>query len=328
VLDDGEASPRLLTGWGRTAPSWAWVHRPDERQSVERLLKGASGRGVIARGLGRSYGDAAQNAGGQVLDMTRLSGIRSFDVQSGIVVVDAGMSLDRLMRLVMPFGWFVPVTPGTRFVTVGGAIAADIHGKNHHRDGSFCDHVLSLELCAPTGESITASPGQEPDVFWATAGGMGLTGVIVEATLQLLAVETSRMRVDTERATDLDDLMARMDSGDEGYRYSVAWLDMLAQGRRMGRAVLTRGDHAGLHELAAGERAEALAFAPRARLGTPDWVPSGLLRRPLVGAFNELWFRKAPARKVTQIQSLHSFFHPLDGIRDWNRMYGSQGFLQ
>jgi decaprenylphospho-beta-D-ribofuranose 2-oxidase len=328
MTNEREGESRLLAGWGRTAPSRALVYRPDEPQSVQTALKDASLRGAIARGLGRSYGDAAQNAGGCVLDMTGLSSVRSFDVQAGVVTVGAGVSLDRLMHLVVPFGWFVPVTPGTRFVTVGGAVAADIHGKNHHRDGSFCDHVLSFELCTPDGRWVSASPEEEPDVFWATAGGMGLTGVIVEVTLQLIPVETSYMRIDTERASDLEDLMARMDDGDEGYRYSVAWVDMLARGKRLGRAVVTRGDHAALEDLAPAHRRRALGVAPPTRLAVPEWWPTGLLRRPLVRAFNEVWFRKAPARRVTQVQHLYSFFHPLDGVRDWNRMYGRQGFLQ
>jgi len=173
---------------------------------------------MIARGLGRSYGDAAQNAGGIVVDATWLDAIHHVDFENGLITVGAGVSLETLMERFVPMGWFVPVTPGTRMVTVGGAIAADIHGKNHHRDGSFCSHVTRMTLVTPTG-SIELSPQSDPDLFWATAGGMGLTGVITDATLQMIPVETSYMLVDTERASDLDDVMGTIVSGDDGSRY-------------------------------------------------------------------------------------------------------------
>lgn len=181
--------------------------------------------------------------------MTALDRIHEIDAVGGVVTCDAGVSLHRLMEVLLPLGWFVPVTPGTRYVTVGGAIGADIHGKNHHVSGSFSRHVLAFELLTGDGETRLVTPEAEPELFWATAGGMGLTGVVLAATIQLLPVETSLMTVDTERATDLDDLMARMTTADHHYRYSVAWIDLLARGARTGRAVLTRGDHAPLEAL-------------------------------------------------------------------------------
>jgi decaprenylphospho-beta-D-ribofuranose 2-oxidase len=220
----------------------------------------------------------------------------------------------------------VPVTPGTRFVTVGGAIAADIHGKNHHRDGALSRHVVSLTLRTPAGEEIVARPGD--DEFDATFGGMGLTGVILEARLRLLRVETSLVRVDTERTSDLDDVMARMESGDEAYRYSVAWVDCLARGAALGRSVLTRGDHATLGDVPANRRAHALRFSPRTRLAVPPIVPSGLLNRYTARAFNEVWLRRAPRDRHGDLQTITTFFHPLDGVRDWNRVYGPRGFVQ
>ncbi|MDA8057556.1 MAG: FAD-binding oxidoreductase [Actinomycetota bacterium] len=326
----------LLTGWGRTAPSAADVVEavhPDVAATVVADVAAGrlgSGRGVIARGMGRSYGDAAQNGGGVVLDGTWMDGVTAVDLVTGRITVRAGTSLESLMERFVPLGWFVPVTPGTRQVTVGGAIAADIHGKNHHRDGSFASHVLSLTLVTPTG-TVTVGPEDDPELFWATAGGMGLTGVITEATLAMLPVETSYLLVDTERARDLDDVMERMVSGDDGYHYSVAWIDCQATGARLGRSVLTRGDHARLADLPARLRTnprQARAFVPRTLATVPVTPPSGLLNPLTVGAFNEVWFRKAPRHEVGRPHHMTGFFHPLDGVAAWNRLYGNRGFLQ
>ena len=300
-------------------------------QAVARAASPAPGRrGIIARGLGRSYGDAAQNAGGSVLDATWLDAIHEVDLVSGQVTVGAGVSLQTLMERLVPLGWFVPVTPGTRLVTVGGAIAADIHGKNHHVDGSFCSHVLEMTLVTPTG-TVTLSASSDPALFWATAGGMGLTGVVTTATLQMIPIETSYMLVDTERADDLDRAMEKLLTGDAAYRYSVAWIDCQSTGSRLGRSVLTRGDHARLEDLPERLRRapdRARAFVPRTLVRVPVTPPSGLLNPLTVGAFNEFWFRKAPVRQVAKPHHMTGFFHPLDGVEGWNRLYGRKGFLQ
>ncbi|MFJ6695937.1 FAD-binding protein [Streptomyces sp. NPDC091272] len=315
-----------VTGWGRTAPTTALVVRPRTYEEAAAAVRGCGARGGIARGLGRAYGDAAQNAGGSVLDMTGLDRIRSIDAESGLVVCDAGVSLHRLMQVLLPLGWFVPVTPGTRYVTVGGAIGADIHGKNHHVSGGFSRHVRALRLLGADGEVRTVEPGSA--LFDATAGGMGLTGVILSATVQLLPVETSLMSVDTERAKDLDDLMARLTCTDQLYRYSVAWIDLLARGASTGRSVLTRGDHAPLDVLPARARRQPLTFRPGQLPGAPSFVPEGLLGRRSVGLFNELWYRRAPRARVGELQKISTFFHPLDGVPHWNRIYGRGGFVQ
>ncbi|MFD9934987.1 FAD-binding protein [Streptomyces massasporeus] len=315
-----------VTGWGRTAPTAARLIRPRSYEEAAAAVRDCGARGGIPRGLGRAYGDAAQNAGGSVLDMTALDRVHAIDADGGTVLCDAGVSLHRLMEVLLPLGWFVPVTPGTRYVTVGGAIGADIHGKNHHVSGSFARHVLALELLTADGEIRMVIPGTP--LFDATAGGMGLTGVILTATIRLQPVETSLMSVDTERATDLDDLMARLAATDHRYRYSVAWIDLLARGAATGRAVLTRGDHAPLDALPARLRRDPLAFRTPRLPAAPELLPEGLLSRTTVGLFNELWYRKAPRARTGRLQRISPFFHPLDGVPHWNRVYGRGGFVQ
>ena len=318
-----------LSGWGRTAWTVADTVSPSDETEVRGTVVSAGSRGVIARGLGRSYGAAAQNAGGQVLLMpgTAVGRPYSLDQTSGNVTAPAGMSLDDILKDSVPRGWFVPVTPGTRFVTVGGAVASDIHGKNHHFDGSFGQHVLSMRVMLSSGDVVNLSPRENAAWFWATVGGMGLTGVILDVDFRMLPVESSRVRVETERLADFDAVVAAMSTdGDDGtYRYSVSWVDLVATGKATGRGVLTRGDHATASE--AGGK-EVLAYDPKVRVAAPPWVPNQLLNKFSIKAFNELWFRKAPARRHVGIESIPTFFHPLDGVRSWNTLYGVQGFIQ
>jgi decaprenylphospho-beta-D-ribofuranose 2-oxidase len=317
---------RALRGWGGTSPSVATVHTAGEDVELVRLVTEAGPRGVLGRGLGRSYGDAAQNGGGLVVDMTARQRVLSINTETALVEVEAGVSLDQLMRLLLPLGLFVPVSPGTRQVTVGGAIAADIHGKNHHVDGSFGRHVVSMDLLCADGTIRTLTP--ESELFWATVGGMGLTGLVLRATLRMKKVESAYCLVDTERCANLDDLMARMAEGDHRFTYSVAWIDCLASGASLGRSVLTRGWPATLEQLPRKLRDHALEFRPKQVAVAPPVFPSGMLNRATVAAFNEVWFRKAPRERRGEVQSIAAFFHPLDAVSSWNRIYGPKGFLQ
>jgi decaprenylphospho-beta-D-ribofuranose 2-oxidase len=317
-----------LTGWGRISPTWARVAEPTDTDKVAPLLATAPDRGAIARGLGRSYNNAAQNEGGLVILTTRLNRIAGIDAADGEVVCEAGVSLEQLMIAALPYGWFVPVSPGTRHVTIGGAIAADVHGKNHHRAGSFARHVRWFDLVLPNGEQVRVTPDGEPKLFWATAGGMGLTGIILRAAIQLTSVETARVKVDTVRAADIDEAMSCLTDADERYGYTVAWLDCLARGKHLGRAVVTSGDFASLADLPAAQQRDPLAFRPAARLAAPRACPPGLMNRYTIGLFNEAWYRKAPRRRDGEIQTISAFFHPLDGIRNWNTVYGPRGFRQ
>lgn len=319
----------MLTGWGRTAPTMAEVVSTPDVETIARAVRTAGDRGVIARGLGRSYGDPAQNAGGVVIDMTALNRIHSIDVDEAIIDVDAGVSLDTLMRRLLPHGLWVPVLPGTRQVTVGGAIGSDIHGKNHHSQGSFGSHVLSLELLTADGEVRTLTPdGESAELFWATVGGMGLTGIVLRARIRLKRVETAYFVVDNIRTRNLDELLEHLtDGSDDNYTYSVAWFDSLARGENMGRALLTRGNSATLEDLPKKLRKNPLGFDAPQLMTAPPVFPNGLVNKYTITAFNEVWYRKAPT-KYGSVQNITQFFHPLDLVGEWNRVYGSAGFLQ
>jgi decaprenylphospho-beta-D-ribofuranose 2-oxidase len=316
---------RELTGWGRTAPTVATTLHSDAA-GVPDTVRRAGPRGLVARGLGRSYGDPAQNAGGAVL--LPVPGPVEVDVAAGEVLAPAGASLHDLMVELLPRGLFLPVTPGTRYVTVGGAIACDVHGKSHHVAGSFGQHVVSLDLVTADGEPRTIGPDRDPELFWATVGGMGLTGVITRAVLRTIPVETSSMSVTTTRLPDLEAAMAAMRSTDQAFTYSVAWIDTLARGRSMGRSVLSQGEHATRDELTGPATRSPLSPPVPPRLSAPPHLPGGLVRPATVRAFNEAWFRKAPRHRSGEVQSIPAFFHPLDGIAAWNRLYGPRGFVQ
>ncbi len=318
-----------LTGWGRISPSTAELAEPASIGNAAQLLRdGAASRGVIARGLGRSYNNAAQSAGGTVISTARLNRIIDLDATTGLVSCEAGVSLEQLMVAGLPSGWFVPVSPGTRQVTIGGAIAADVHGKNHHVAGSFASHVTSFEILLPDGELRTVSRQSDPLLFWATAGGMGLTGVIARATVQLKRVATSRVRVDTVRTADIDETMAVLAEHDRRFGYTVAWSDSMARGAGLGRSVITSGDFADPDDLPAAGKTDPFAFRPGARAGVPAGFPPGLINRYTVRLANEAWYRKAPRSRSGELQTIGTFFHPLDGIRNWNRVYGPGGFRQ
>lgn len=317
-----------LSGWGgapRSTPA-ARV-RATDLDAIRRVLADAGRRGVTLRGLGRSYGDASLNAGGTVLEMPALDGTFVLH-DDGRLTVSAGHSLDTILRRILPHGWWLPVVPGTRQVTVGGAIAADVHGKNHHVDGTFGAHVESLRLVLADGDLVEVSPTQDPELFWATVGGMGLTGVIVEATLRLHRVETSYFLVDTDRTDDVHGLLDLIDAHGDEHRYSVAWFDTATTGARLGRAVLTAGDSAPVSALDPERRRDPLAFDAPTLGKVPLTPPLSLVNRWTARAFNELWYRKAPASRRGEVQDITQFFHPLDLVDDWNRVYGPAGFVQ
>ncbi len=293
-----------------------------------------SGRSVIARGAGCSYGDAAQNDGGDVLDMTELDRVISIDAQEGLVTAQAGATIGQLMARLSAHGLTLPVVPGTRHVTVAGAIASDIHGKNHHCDGGFARHVTSLTLCAPGGDVYELTPEDDPDLFYATLGGMGLTGVVLEATLRTEPLVGPWVMADIDRTDGLEQTLELM-SGREEHRYSVAWLDLLAPGAKLGRAVLSRADPLAVGDptpSARGRRGAgdvypgALSKPPVADV--PRAFPEALLRGESVRAFNALHWGISPRRERGRPLALAPYFFPLDVLGKWNRLYGKAGLVQ
>jgi decaprenylphospho-beta-D-ribofuranose 2-oxidase len=296
--------------------------RPGRIEELPAVLERARERssGAITRGMGRSYGDAAQLAGGLVLDTARLKGFE-LDAERGTVTAAAGVTLLELLDRLVPAGWMLPVVPGTQHVSLGGAIASDIHGKSHAADGTFGAHVEELELLTSAGELRRLTPGDEDGVFAATLGGMGLTGVIASARIRLRRVTSALLSVDADRVEDLDGALAALDA--PGGRYRVAWLDLL--GSRTGRGVVTRADH--LPEQAAPPDHRGRATV-RARAAVPAWWPGSVLRPSAVRAHNELRFRLAPRHRRGHVEGIGQHMFPLDALGSWPRLYGAAGFLQ
>lgn len=323
-----------ITGWGNLAAIRAPVFRPDRVGELRRTV--AENRGtLISRGLGRSYGDAAVNAGG-VVSHVCLNRFLAFDEEQGIVECEAGVTFDELIRVALSRGFFPAVTPGTRHITVGGAIAADVHGKNHHCDGSFAACLLDFRLLTASGEVLRCSRLENAPVFWATLGGMGLTGAIVDARFRLRPVESASITVDYQRTADLDESLEAFSAGDAGYNYSVAWIDCLARGRSLGRSVLMRGNHALASAVSKpiwgglrgrGSDCDGLdGRTTRRRKSVPCFLPNAVLSPWSVRAFNALYYHRH--RDGQALVDYDTFFYPLDSVKHWNRIYGRRGFLQ
>jgi FAD/FMN-containing dehydrogenase len=280
----------------------------------------------IARGLGRSYGDPAINGDGGVVSFQRLDRILEFDEESGVVCCEAGVTFPDLLDIFLPRGFFVPVTPGTKFITIGGAIANDVHGKNHHTDGSFGHVLISFEMLLASGEAVACSREENADLFWGTVGGVGLTGIILTARFRMRRVESAHMAVDYQKTKNLDGVLSAINEDDEKYQYSVAWVDCLARGKKLGRAVLMRGNHASASSLPSGY-AEPFAMKDKFKPTVPFDLPQFLLNPLTVGAFNKLYYALSSG-KEGKLVDCDSYFFPLDAIHDWNRGYGKRGFVQ
>jgi decaprenylphospho-beta-D-ribofuranose 2-oxidase len=329
---------RKLTGWGRTAPTSAEVLSTSDPELIAKAVSMVAQdndskpahlrRGVIARGLGRSYGDNSQNAGGLVIDMPALNKIHSIDAATRLVDVDGGVDLDQLMKAALPFGLWVPVLPGTRQVTVGGAIGSDIHGKNHHSAGSFGNHVRSMDLLTADGVVRTITAASDPELFWATIGGCGLTGIILRATVEMTPTETAYFIADGDVTSTLDETIAfHSDGSEDKYEYSSAWFDAISPLPNLGRAAISRGNLAKVDQLPKKLQKDPLRFNGKTFFTLPDVFPNGLANKYTFGPIGEIWYRKSGTYRG-KAQSLTAFYHPLDMMGEWNRGYGSNGFLQ
>jgi decaprenylphospho-beta-D-ribofuranose 2-oxidase len=319
---------RRLSGWGRAAWSRGRVIAASTPDEVAEILAHPAARraGVIARGAGRSYGDAAQSAGGVVIDLRPMDRAPRIDAAAMTVSVPPGLTYAQLLSALAAREFIAPVIPGTRHVTMGGAIASDVHGKNHPHDGAIARHVRALTLCTPADGVRVLDAQLDRELVLATVGGMGLTGVVVEATIAIEPLPAPWFAMDTDRTRSLEETIALM-ARDEGHRYSVAWLDMLARRSRLGRAVVTRS-----HDAPAGAARDGtpelsdLTAPPRLRV--PRGFPGAVLAPPLIAAFNELRWRAFPSCERARPVALSKHFFPLDGFGEWNRLYGGRGLLQ
>jgi len=318
---------QTLSGWGGMDPEACSVFRPEKRRALQELVQCKQTDTILARGLGRSYGDASVNGGAGVINTTRLNRMIAFDAETGVLECEAGVSLAEIIDVFLPRGYFVPVTPGTKFVTVGGAIANDVHGKNHHCDGTFCQFVESFELLTPSGEVLTCSKSENADIFWATAGGIGLTGLIVTARIRLQPVESAYINVDYTQCEDLDHALEAMAATDGAHKYSVAWVDCLAKGSSLGRSVLMQGDHATLKQLSGARKSRPFEIKAGLPKTVPFSCPEFVLNPAAVTAFNKSFYALHPTA-IGKIVSYDSYFYPLDAIHHWNRLYGRKGFAQ
>ena len=297
-----------LAGWGRAIKARAEVARPERRAALPALSETAP-----AMGNRRSYGDAALNDGGRVVDMTKLDRILHFDPKTGEVEVEAGLTIGELAWIFAPKGWLPPVMPGTGFATVGGCIAMDVHGKNHHGAGSFGQHVTKLKL-HQQGKEVEVTP-KDKALWQATMGGLGQTGLIGRATIQLKACKGDVMLVTERRAETWEEHIALLDASDA--TYCVGWIDATATGAALGRGILEEG-----------ETGPGLIPRPKGSKRVPIDAPRWALSAPVVRAFNAAYYRRVPASGRTSVKPIQDFFFPLDKIHDWNRLYGKQGFHQ
>ncbi|MCS4187841.1 FAD-binding oxidoreductase [Salinibacter ruber] len=318
----------VLSGWGRHPTVKSRVSRPEKRAALQSVLE-EDGQPVIARGAGRSYGDASLlDSGGTTLLTGRLNRMLSFDSDTGVLRAEAGVRLREILEAFVPRGWFLPVTPGTKEVTLGGAVAFDIHGKNHHRDGGISNFVREIELLTAGGKTVTCGPEQNADLFWATVSGAGLTGIITEVALELRPIETAYVAERTLKADNLEDAFQLFEEHEPDYLYSVAWIDCLASGDSLGRSHLMFGRHATPDELSAKQRRDPLGYEPDHLASLPFDLPEGVLSEHTVKAFNKLYYARQRKRDKRAVVGIDPFFYPLDAIGDWNRMYGESGFVQ
>lgn len=313
-----------LSGWGRYPVVETDLKAPESIDQVVAQVR--SGIPLIARGNGRAYGDPAIGDT-MTMSMLKLNKIIAFDEHEGLLVCEAGALLRDVLDTFVPRGWFPPITPGTKFVTLGGMIACDVHGKNHHRDGSFGQHVIWLDLVSGDGSIVRCSPQENRELFASTIGGMGLTGVIVRCCIRMVRIETAYIRQRCVTANNLASVLEGFESSGD-WTYSVAWIDCLARGGQLGRSVLYLGEHAKVQDLPLSKRAAPLHPKRKLRLSVPMELPISAFNALTIKVFNEVYFRRAQMRSPDAVLDYDGYFYPLDSILNWNRLYGYRGFVQ
>lgn len=314
-----------ITNWGKYPVEEANEFVFDSEASLKSVLGSPGHKPWIARGSGRCYGDAS--LGPNIVSTLHYTNILEFNKEKGEIYCEAGVTLEELIDVILPAGFFLPVTPGTKFITVGGAVASDIHGKNHHKEGSFSAHVTAMEIYAADGNVYTATRTQNADLFEATCGGMGLTGIILRVRFTLKKIESAYIKQVTARARNLDEIFDLFEEH-RSMTYSMSWIDCFQKGNKLGRSIMYAGEHATVADLDEKKRKQPLYLAPKKKLTVPFNLPSITLNPLSIRAFNFLYFNKSPKNRHIGLIDYDTFFYPLDVINHWNRMYGKAGFVQ
>ncbi len=314
---------KKIANWGLYPSIKATEYIPNTKEDFKKAIHSSSK--IITRGNGRCYGDAAlQN---DIISTKKWNKFIEFDRKRGFIEVEAGVLLSDIIEVAVPSGYFITVTPGTKFITVGGAIASDVHGKNHHVDGCFSEHVVYFDLMLASGEVVRCSRDVNSDLFWATIGGMGLTGVILSARFLLTKIETAYIRNEAIQANNLDEIFKLFEES-ESWTYTVAWLDCLQKGENLGKSIMLRGEHATLAELPKKIKKNPLKIKPKLKLNIPFFFPNFLLNPWSIKIFNWLYFNKQLKKHVKNYVDYDQFFYPLDAVYNWNKIYGKNGFIQ
>lgn len=312
-----------VTNWGNFPVVEKEIKSEDTLQKIKDFVQ--NNNEIIARGNGRCYGDASLSE--HIFSTKRLNKLISFDRLNGIIECESGVLLSEILEVIVQQGYFLYVTPGTKFISVGGAIASDVHGKNHHAEGCFSEYVISFSLLNENGEVLICSRTENTDKFWATIGGMGLTGIILSAKFKLKNIETAYIRQESIKAENLDEIFKLFDES-EDWTYNVAWIDCLQKGKNIGRSILMRGEHAFKHQLPNKLQEKPLRLKKKLNLTVPFYFPNFVLNNLTVRIFNFLYFNKQTKKEVKNNVDYETFFYPLDIANDWNKIYGKGGFIQ
>ena len=312
-----------VTNWGNFPIVEKEMKSEDSLSKIKEFVRNHNE--VIARGNGRCYGDAS--LGENIFSTKRLNKFISFDRLNGIIECESGVLLSEVLEVTVRQGYFLYVTPGTKFISVGGAIASDVHGKNHHAEGCFSEYVIEFDLLNENNEVLKCSREENSDKFWATIGGMGLTGIILSAKFKLKNIETAYIRQESIKAENLDEIFRLFDES-EDWTYNVAWIDCLQKGKNIGRSILMRGEHAIKAEISKKNNENALQLKEKLKPTVPFYFPGFVLNNLTVKIFNWLYYGKQRQKQVNNFVDYETFFYPLDVINDWNKIYGKSGFIQ